>query len=52
MNKGVVVKVDFKNVFNIDLIRILYFMKEYLRIIDLFLKFDKDFNNCFIWDEM
>lgn len=52
VNKGAAVKVDPKNVFNIDPIRILYFMKEHLRTIDLFLKFDKDSNNCLTRDEM
>ncbi|XP_078323359.1 uncharacterized protein LOC111123633 isoform X3 [Crassostrea virginica] len=52
VNKGAVSKVDAKNVFNIDPIRILYFMKEHLRTIDLFLKFDKDSNNFLTRDEM
>lgn len=52
VNKGAVSKVDSKNVFNIDPIRILYFMKEHLRTIDLFLKFDKDSNNFLTRDEM
>ncbi|XP_061165315.1 leucine-rich repeat-containing protein 74A-like [Saccostrea echinata] len=52
LNTGTVTTADPKNIFNIDPIRILYFMKEHLRTIDLFLKFDKDSNNCLTRDEM
>lgn len=52
VNKGSVPTVDPKNIFNIDPIRILYFMKEHLRTIDLFLKFDKDSSNSLTRDEM
>ena len=50
--KGSVSQIDPKNIFNIDPIRILYFMKEHLRTIDLFLKFDKDCSNFLSRDEM
>ena len=50
--KGAVSQIDPKNIFNIDPIRILYFMKEHLRTIDLFLKFDKDCSNYLSRDEM
>jgi hypothetical protein len=50
--KGVVSKIDSKNVFNIDPIRILYFMKEHMRTIDMFLKFDKDNSNSLSRDEL
>ena len=50
--KTQVSQVDSKNIYNIDPIRILYFMKEHLRTIDLFLKFDKDCSNFLTRDEM
>ena len=52
LTKGPVSQIDPKNIFNIDPIRILYFMKEHLRTIDLFLKFDKDCSNFLSRDEM
>jgi hypothetical protein len=52
VRKGVVSKIDSKNVFNIDPIRILYFMKEHMRTIDMFLKFDKDNSNSLSRDEL
>ena len=52
LNKAVVSKVDPKNIFNIDPVRILYFMKEHLRTIDLFLKVDRDKNHFLSRDEM
>ncbi|KAL5012126.1 hypothetical protein ScPMuIL_010677 [Solemya velum] len=41
-----------KNVFNIDPVKILYFLKEHLRTIDLFLRFDRDRSNMITRDEM
>ncbi|RUS80740.1 hypothetical protein EGW08_011504 [Elysia chlorotica] len=45
-------KVDPKNIFNIDPVRILFFMKQHLRTIDLFLKIDKDISGSLTKDEM
>ena len=50
--KGFVSKIDKKNVFNIDPIRILYFMKEHMRTIDMLLKFDKDNSNTLSREEL
>ncbi|KAJ8298302.1 hypothetical protein KUTeg_024833 [Tegillarca granosa] len=52
INKGEVKKIDPNNIFNIDPIRILFFMKEHLRTIDLFLKLDKDSSNSLTRDEL
>ncbi|XP_060070211.1 leucine-rich repeat-containing protein 74B-like [Ylistrum balloti] len=52
LNKAKVFKADPKNIFNIDPIRILFFMKEHLRTIDLFLKIDKDSDNSLTREEM
>ena len=52
MNKAEVKRIDPQNVFNIDPIRILFFMKEHLRTIDLFLKIDKDSSNGLTREEM
>ncbi|XP_063413357.1 leucine-rich repeat-containing protein 74A-like isoform X2 [Mytilus trossulus] len=52
VRKGVVSNIDSKNVFNIDPIRILYFMKEHMRTIDMFLKFDKDNSNSLSREEL
>lgn len=45
-------RVDPKNIFNIDPVRILFFMKQHLRTIDLFLKIDKDISGSLTKDEM
>lgn len=42
VSKNTVSKIDSKNIFNIDPVRILFYMKENLRTIDLFMKVDKD----------
>ncbi|KAL3878556.1 hypothetical protein ACJMK2_030893 [Sinanodonta woodiana] len=42
MNKEEVHKIDPKNIFEIDPVRILMFMKEHMRSIDFFLKLDKE----------
>ncbi|XP_069129547.1 leucine-rich repeat-containing protein 74B-like isoform X4 [Argopecten irradians] len=52
LNKAKVFKADPKNIFNIDPVRILFFMKEHLRTIDLFLKIDKDSDNSLTREEM
>ncbi|XP_053400502.1 leucine-rich repeat-containing protein 74B-like [Mercenaria mercenaria] len=52
LNKGEISHVDPKNIFNIDPIRILFYMKEHLRTIDLFLKVDRDGSNSLSRDEM
>ncbi|XP_021363227.1 leucine-rich repeat-containing protein 74B-like isoform X3 [Mizuhopecten yessoensis] len=52
LNKARVFKADSKNIFNIDPVRILFFMKEHLRTIDLFLKIDKDNDNSLTREEM
>lgn len=52
LNKGPVSQIDPKNIFNIDPIRILFYMKEHLRTIDLFMKVDKDGSNSLTREEM
>ncbi|XP_060565677.1 leucine-rich repeat-containing protein 74B-like isoform X2 [Ruditapes philippinarum] len=52
LNKGEIKNTDPKNVFNIDPIRILFYMKEHLRTLDLFLKVDRDGSNSLSRDEM
>ena len=52
LNKGEVTNIDPKNVFNIDPVRILFYMKEHLRTIDLFLKVDRDGSNSLSREEM
>ncbi|KAK3099263.1 hypothetical protein FSP39_001818 [Pinctada imbricata] len=52
VNKTAATTYDPTNIFNIDPIRILYFMKEHMRTIDLFLKLDKDGSNSLTRDEM
>nr|KAG5711604.1 hypothetical protein BaRGS_016786 [Batillaria attramentaria] len=44
--------VDPKNVYNIDPLRILFFIKEHLRTIDLFLKIDQNNDGLLTRDEM
>ena len=45
-------KVDPENIFNIDPMRILFFMKEHLRTIDLFLKIDQNKDGFLTREEM
>ena len=52
VNKTPAKTYDPTNIFNIDPIRILYFMKEHMRTIDLFLKLDTDGSNTLTRDEM
>lgn len=52
LNKGKIYMSDPKNIFNIDPVRILFFMKEHLRTIDLFLRIDRDVNNSLTREEM
>lgn len=52
LNKGAITQIDPKNIFNIDPIRILYYMKEHLRTIDLFLKVDTDGDHHLSREEM
>lgn len=52
LNKGQVSQIDPKNIFNIDPVRILFYMKEHLRTLDLFLKVDRDGSNSLSRDEM
>ena len=52
LNKGAFTEIDPKNIFNIDPVRILYYMKEHLRTIDLFLKVDTDGDNTLSREEM
>lgn len=52
LNKGTITQIDPKNIFNIDPVRILYYMKEHLRTIDLFMKVDTDGDNHLSREEM
>ncbi|KAK3593534.1 hypothetical protein CHS0354_018613 [Potamilus streckersoni] len=52
MNKGEVYKIDPTNIFDIDPVRILMFMKEHMRSIDCFLKLDKDGSSQISREEM
>ena len=52
LTKGSLSEIERKNAFNVDPIRILYYMKEHLRTIDLFLKVDRDGNNSLSKEEM
>ena len=45
-------RVDPNNIYNIDPMRILFFMKEHLRTIDLFLKIDTDGDGLLSREEM
>lgn len=52
LNKDPITNTDPKNVFNVDPIRILFYMKEHLRTIDLFLKVNRFGDNMLSRDEM
>lgn len=52
LSKGTVSKIDPKNIFNIDPVRILYYMKEHLRTIDLLLNVDTEGDNNLTKEEM
>ena len=50
--KAALASTEDTNVFNIDPVRILFFMKQHLRTIDLFLKYDKDHSGSLSREEM